>query len=126
MKISIFILIGLKIVLCSNPQFLEIPDSFWLAKNCFSPCERSNEVYISPQSFSPSQTQKKKFPYGWGSAQKCLSFCCLSVASLSPIIFWTVGLIVINFFWQKTRENVYLRISIHKFRGQHPRGKALG
>ncbi len=30
-----------------------------------------------------------------------------------------------NYFTQ-TRENVYLRISILKFRGQHPRVKALG
>jgi hypothetical protein len=28
-------------------------------------------------------------------------------------------------FNAKTRENVYLRISILKFRGQHPREKAL-
>jgi hypothetical protein len=31
-----------------------------------------------------------------------------------------------NFFFKQTRENVYLRISILKFRGQHPRIKALG
>ena len=31
-----------------------------------------------------------------------------------------------KFFFTKTRENVYLRISILKFRGQDPRVKALG
>ncbi len=81
----------------------------------------------------PYANKKKKklnFPYGWGSAQKflsvCLSVCllsvCLSVTSLSPIIFWTIGLI----FFTKTRENVYLRILILKFRGQDPTVKALG
>ena len=30
-----------------------------------------------------------------------------------------------KFFFTKTRENVYLRILILKFRGQHPRVKAL-
>jgi hypothetical protein len=35
----------------------------------------------------------------------CLSVvCCLSVASLSPIIFWTVGLIGLNFFLQKLEK----------------------
>jgi hypothetical protein len=31
-----------------------------------------------------------------------------------------------KFFLTKTRENVYLGILILKFRGQHPRVKALG
>ncbi len=31
-----------------------------------------------------------------------------------------------NFFFTKTRENVYFRILILKFRGQDPRVKALG
>ena len=56
----------------------------------------------------------------------CLSVCLLSVTSLSPIIFWTIGLIGLKFFFTKTRENVYLRILILKFRGQDPRVKALG
>ena len=55
-----------------------------------------------------------------------LSVVCLFVTSLSPIIFFTVGMIGLNFFFTKTRENVYLRILILKFRGQDPRVKALG
>ncbi len=31
-----------------------------------------------------------------------------------------------KFFFSQTRENVYLRILILKFRGQHPRVKVLG
>jgi hypothetical protein len=54
---------------------------------------------------------KKKSHMDGGSAQKCLSVSvCLSVTSLSPIIFWIVCLIGLNFFFTKTRENVYLRI----------------
>jgi hypothetical protein len=56
----------------------------------------------------------------------CLSVCLLSVTSWSPIIFWTFGLIGLNFFFTKTRENVYLRILILKFRGHRTRVKALG
>ncbi len=60
----------------------------------------------------------------------CLSVCllsvCLSVTSSSPIIFWKIGLIGLKFFLQKQEKNVYLRISIPKFRGQDPRVKALG
>ena len=55
-----------------------------------------------------------------------LSVVCLFVTSLSPIIFFTVGMIGLNFFFTKTRENVYLRILILKFRGQDPWVKALG
>jgi hypothetical protein len=33
----------------------------------------------------------------------CLSVC-LSVTSLSPIIFWTIGLIRLNFFLQKLEK----------------------
>ncbi len=54
--------------------------------------------------------------------------CCLSVVCdefvpnylLNPWSDWG------KFFFTKTRENVYLRILILKFRGQDPRVKALG
>ena len=57
----------------------------------------------------------------------CLSVCCLSVCDefvpnylLNRLSDWA------KFFFTKTRENVYLRILILKFRGQDPRVKALG
>ncbi len=59
----------------------------------------------------------------------CMSVvCCLSVVCdefvpnylLNPWSDWA------KFFFTKTRENVYLRILILKFRGQDPRVKALG
>ncbi len=57
----------------------------------------------------------------------CLSVVCLSVCDefvpnylLNRLSDWA------KFFFTQTRENVYLRISILKFRGQHPRVKALG
>ena len=58
----------------------------------------------------------------------CLSVCCLlSVCHefvpnylLHPWSNWA------KLFFTKTRENVYLRILILKFRGQDPRVKALG
>jgi hypothetical protein len=34
----------------------------------------------------------------------CLSVCCLSVTSLSPIIFWTIGLIGLKKFSQKLEK----------------------
>ncbi len=34
----------------------------------------------------------------------CLSVCCLSVTSLSPIIFWNGGLIGMKFFSQKLEK----------------------
>ncbi len=34
----------------------------------------------------------------------CLSVVCLSVTSLSPIIFWTIGLIGLNIFLQKLEK----------------------
>ena len=81
----------------------------------------------------PNAKKKKKkkilnFPYGWESAQKCLSVVCLlSVCDefvpnylLNPWSDWA------KIFFTQTRENVYLRILILKFRGQDPRVKALG
>ena len=63
----------------------------------------------------------------------CLSVCCLSVVCLSVVCHEFVPNYLLNrwsdwdkIFFTKTRENVYLRISILKFRGQHPRVKALG
>ncbi len=68
----------------------------------------------------------------------CLSVvCCLSVCLLSVICLSVCHEFVPNyllnpwfdwakFFFTKTRENVYLRILIRKFRGQDPRVKALG
>ncbi len=57
----------------------------------------------------------------------CLSVVCLSVCHefvpnylLHPWSDWA------NFFFTKTRENVYLGILILKFRGQDARVKALG
>ncbi len=57
----------------------------------------------------------------------CLSVCFLSVCDefvpnylLNCLSDWTKTI------FTQTRENVYLRISILKFRGQHPRVKALG
>ena len=57
----------------------------------------------------------------------CLLSVCLSVCDefvpnylLNCLFDWA------KFFFTKTRENVYLRILILKFRGQDPRVKALG
>ena len=57
----------------------------------------------------------------------CLSVCLSVVCDefvpnylLNPWSDWTKN------FFTKTRENVYLRILILKFRGQDPRVKALG
>ncbi len=67
-----------------------------------------------------------------------MSVCCLlSVCCLSVVCLFVCHEFVPNYllnhlsdcakkFFTKTRENVYLRISILKFRGQHPRVKALG
>ncbi len=56
-----------------------------------------------------------------------LSVCCLSVCDefvpkylLNRLSDWD------KIFFTKTRENVYLRILILKFRGQDPRVKVLG
>ncbi len=74
--------------------------------------------------------KKKKISIWIGVSSKmsvcCLLSVCLSVTSSPPIIFWTLGLIGLKFFFTKTRENVYLRILILKFRGQDPRVKAQG
>jgi hypothetical protein len=53
----------------------------------------------------------------------CLSFVVypLSAHQLSPIIFWTIGLIGIKVFFTKTRENEYDEIWFLGFRG-HPLG----
>ncbi len=64
----------------------------------------------------------------------CLSVCCLSVCCLLSVVCHEfIPNYLLNpwsdwakFFFTKTRENVYLRISILKFMGQHPRVKALG
>ena len=63
----------------------------------------------------------------------CLSVCLLSVVCLSVVCDEFVPNYLLNrlsdwakIFFTKTRENVYLRILILKFRGQDPRVKALG
>ncbi len=69
-----------------------------------------------------------------GSALKCLSVCLLSVVCcVLSVCHEFVPNYLLNrwsdwakFFFTKTRENVYLRILILKFRGQDPRVKALG
>ncbi len=91
-------------------------ESFWKGKskpikvsaNIISIIKKiiNNEIIID---FIFQNLKKKYFPYGWGSAQKCLSVdcllsvvccllsvclsvvCCLSVTSLYPIMFWPVG-----------------------------------
>ena len=63
-----------------------------------------------------------------------MSVCCLlSVCCLSVVCHEFVPNYLLNrwpdwakIFFTKTRENVYLRILILKFRGQDPRVKALG
>ncbi len=72
--------------------------------------------------------KKKKFPYGWGLAQKCMSVvCCLCVChEFVPNYLLNCWFDWHEIFFTKIRENVYLRILILKFRGQHPRVKALG
>ena len=64
-----------------------------------------------------------------------MSVCLLSVVCclLSVVCHEFVPNYLLNrwpdwakFFFTKTRENVYLRILILKFRGQHPRVKTLG
>jgi len=58
----------------------------------------------------------------------CLSVVChLSVCPLVvPNYHLNRKTDCAKFFFTKTRENVYLRILILKFRGQNPRIKALG
>ena len=62
-----------------------------------------------------------------------LSVVCLSVVCLLSVCDEFVPNYLLNhwsdwakIFFTKTRENVYLRILILKFRGQDPRVKALG
>ncbi len=57
-----------------------------------------------------------------------LSVCCLSVClwQVRPQLSFEPFVWLGKIFNTQTRENVYLRISILKFRGQHPRVKALG
>ena len=64
-----------------------------------------------------------------------MSVCCLLsvVCCLSVVCHEFVPNYLLNrlsdwakIFFTKTRENVYLRILILKFRGQDPRVKALG
>ncbi len=53
--------------------------------------------------------------------------CCLSVChEFVPNYLLNPWSDCAKFFFTKTRENVYLRILILKFRGQNPRAKALG
>ena len=62
----------------------------------------------------------------------CLSVVCLSVCLLSFCDEFIPNYLLNRLsdwakkFFTKTRENVYLRILILKFRGQDPRVKALG
>ena len=62
----------------------------------------------------------------------CLSVCCLSVVCLSVCDEFVPNYLLNHWsdcaknFFTKTRENVYLRILILKFRGQDPWVKALG
>ena len=61
-----------------------------------------------------------------------MSVCCLSVVCLSVCDEFVPNYLLnrlgdwAKIFFTKTRENVYLRISILKFRGQDPRVKGLG
>ena len=61
-----------------------------------------------------------------------MSVCLLSVVCLSVYDEFVPNYLLnrlsdwAKFFFTKTRENVYLRILILKFRGQDPRVKALG
>jgi hypothetical protein len=62
------------------------------------------------------------FPYGWESAQKCLSVICPWVDPnyfLNRLSDWD------HFFFTKIRENVYVEILISEFRGHPPRVKLL-
>ena len=58
--------------------------------------------------------------------------CCLSVCLLSVCDEFVPNYLLNHWsdwakkIFTKTRENVYLRISILKFRGHRPRVKALG
>ncbi len=59
----------------------------------------------------------------------CLSVVCLLSVCLSrvrPQVSFEPLVQLGQIFFTKTRENVYLRILILKFRGQQPRVKALG
>ena len=53
----------------------------------------------------------------------CLSVVCLEFVPNYLLHRWSDWA---KFFLTQTRENVYLRILILKFRGQDPRVKALG
>ena len=61
-----------------------------------------------------------------------MSVCLLSVVCLSVCDEFVPNYLLnrlgdwAKIFFTKTRENVYLRISILKFRGQDPRVKGLG
>ncbi len=73
-----------------------------------------------------SKKKKLKFPIWIGVSSKmsvCLSVCCHKFVPnylLNQCSDWA------KFFFTQTRENVYLRFLILKFRGQDPRVKALG
>ncbi len=65
--------------------------------------------------------KKIKFPIWMGVSSK-MSVCDEFVPNYL-LNHWSD---LAKIFFTKTRENVYLRISILKFKGQHPRVKALG
>ncbi len=56
----------------------------------------------------------------------CLSVCLSVCHEFVPNYLLNRWSDWAKFFFTKTRENVYLRILILKFRGQCPRVKALG
>jgi hypothetical protein len=81
----------------------------------------------------PYANKIKKFKISHIDGGQLKNVCLLSVCCLSVVCVEFVPNYLLNHwsdwakqFFTKTRENVYLGILILKFRGQHPRDKALG
>ena len=91
-------------------------------------------INFTPFVLSLQYAKLKKKNFIWMGVSSKMSVCCLlSVCCLSVVCHEFVPNYLLNprsdwakIFFTKTRENVYLRILILKFRGQDPRVKALG
>jgi hypothetical protein len=119
-----------KLMICSIHLFKNPPN---LAKLVFTPLQEEQggknfTPFVLSLQYAKKNLKNNIFPYGWRLAQKCLSVVCCLLSACDEFVpnyilkrwsDWDI------FFFTKTRENLYLRISILKFRGQHPRVEPL-